>query len=110
MSTRVDGVEPADAGAASGLVNVMQQVGGSLGLAVLVTVFGSASSHAAAHPEAGDTAQQIAHHALVVGADRAFLVATLFLAATMVLIRVAMRPTQSDPVPVATEEAVLVDA
>ena len=37
----LDGVEPRDAGAASGLVNVMQQVGGSLGLAVLVTVFGS---------------------------------------------------------------------
>ena len=32
------GVEPGDAGAASGLVNVMQQVGAALGLAVLVTV------------------------------------------------------------------------
>jgi EmrB/QacA subfamily drug resistance transporter len=106
----LDGVEPADAGAASGLVNVMQQVGGSLGLAVLVTVFGSASSHAAAHPAAGETARQLTHHAFVVGADRAFLVATLFLAATMVLIRVAMRPTRSDPVPVAADAAVLVDA
>ena len=32
--------------AASGLVNVMQQLGGSLGLAVLVTVFGTASTNA----------------------------------------------------------------
>ncbi len=44
------GVAPEDAGAASGLVNVMQQVGGSLGLAVLVTVFGEASRHSLAHP------------------------------------------------------------
>ena len=35
-------VEPQHAGAASGLVNVTQQVGGSLGLALLVTVFGTA--------------------------------------------------------------------
>jgi EmrB/QacA subfamily drug resistance transporter len=108
-TTALDGVEPADAGAASGLVNVMQQVGGSLGLAVLVTVFGSASAHAAAHPAAGETARQIAQHAFVVGADRAFFVATLFLAATLVLIRLVIRPSKPDAVRVA-DAAVLVDA
>jgi predicted MFS family arabinose efflux permease len=35
------GVDPRDAGAASGLVNVAHQIGGSLGLAVLTAVFGS---------------------------------------------------------------------
>jgi EmrB/QacA subfamily drug resistance transporter len=35
----LNGVVPTDAGAASGLINVMQQVGAALGLAVLVTVF-----------------------------------------------------------------------
>ena len=42
-SSGVAGVEPEDAGAASGLVNVAHQLGGSLGLGVLVTVFASAS-------------------------------------------------------------------
>ena len=37
------GVAPEDAGAASGLVNVAHQLGGSLGLGVLVTVFASAA-------------------------------------------------------------------
>ncbi|KUN89114.1 MFS transporter [Streptomyces griseoruber] len=41
--TAVSGVAPHEAGAASGLLNATQQVGGSLGLAILTTVFGSAS-------------------------------------------------------------------
>jgi hypothetical protein len=43
----VSGVEPQDAGAASGILNATQQVGGSLGLSVLVTVFGTASRNEA---------------------------------------------------------------
>ncbi|MET7684184.1 MFS transporter [Streptomyces sp. NPDC005423] len=41
--TAVSGVSQHEAGAASALLNVMQQVGGSLGLSILTTVFGSAS-------------------------------------------------------------------
>ncbi|MER5706166.1 MFS transporter [Streptomyces sp. NPDC002122] len=41
--TAVSGVAPHEAGAASGLLNATQQVGGSLGLSILVTVFGTAS-------------------------------------------------------------------
>ncbi|MCB5180235.1 MFS transporter [Streptomyces antimicrobicus] len=41
--TAVSGVAPHEAGAASGLLNASQQVGGSLGLSILVTVFGTAS-------------------------------------------------------------------
>jgi EmrB/QacA subfamily drug resistance transporter len=89
----LDGVAPEDAGAASGLVNVMQQLGGSLGLAVLVTVFGTASTNAARHVRPGESAAEVARHAFMVGADRAFLVATMFLAATVLLTWFAIRPS-----------------
>ncbi len=72
------GVRPQDAGAASSMVNVMQQVGGTLGLAVLVTVFGSASRHAAAHPPLGATRIEQAHHVLTHGMATSFAVATIF--------------------------------
>jgi MFS family permease len=94
-TTSLDNVDPADAGAASGLVNVMQQVGGSLGLAVLVTVFGTASKHAASHPAPGESATALARHAFVVGADRSFVTATIFLAATLLLVTFAIRPRKA---------------
>ena len=40
----IAGVAAQDAGAASGLVNVTHQLGGSLGLGVLVVVFAAAGS------------------------------------------------------------------
>ncbi|MGI5438163.1 MFS transporter [Streptomyces shenzhenensis] len=46
--TAVSGVAQHEAGAASGLLNATQQVGGSLGLSILTTVFGSASKDEAA--------------------------------------------------------------
>jgi hypothetical protein len=45
--TAVSGVAQHEAGAASGLLNASQQVGGSLGLSILVTVFGTASRNEA---------------------------------------------------------------
>jgi EmrB/QacA subfamily drug resistance transporter len=46
----IAGVPDADAGAASGLVNVFHQVGGCLGIAVMTTVFVSATRHSTAAP------------------------------------------------------------
>ena len=54
-------VEPEIAGAASGLVNVSQQLGAAVGLAVLVTVFNSVAGHAQLIPGATSLA---AVHAL----------------------------------------------
>jgi predicted MFS family arabinose efflux permease len=70
------GVRPEDSGAASSMVNVTQQVGGALGLAVLVTVFGAASRASAGR--AGGTGLASAHEHLVHGMASAFTVATLF--------------------------------
>lgn len=55
--TAVSGVAPREAGAASGLLNASQQVGGSLGLSILVTVFGTASRDEAARRVPAFTAQ-----------------------------------------------------
>jgi EmrB/QacA subfamily drug resistance transporter len=93
------GVNPADSGAASSMVNVMQQVGGSLGLAVLVAVFGTASRDAAAHPLAGLTAIAQQHYALAHGMSAAFGLAALFDVVTLLLIIFLLRGT---PRPAAT--------
>jgi EmrB/QacA subfamily drug resistance transporter len=107
----LNGVAPEDAGAASGLVNVMQQLGGSLGLSVLVTVFGTASTHAARHGSPGESAAEVARHAFMVGADRAFLVAAMLLAATVLLTWFAIRPTAPQATDAqASNDAVTVEA
>ncbi|HUB71161.1 MAG TPA: MFS transporter [Acidimicrobiales bacterium] len=85
-SAALSGVEPRDAGAASGLVNVIQQIGAALGLAVLVTVFDAATGHAqlgtstAATASAGaaSASHALASAALVHGLDEVFRVAALF--------------------------------
>jgi EmrB/QacA subfamily drug resistance transporter len=72
-------VAEADSGVASSLLNVGRQVGGSIGLAVLGTVAWTVIADGArAHVAAARTAARQAayRHALAVGFDRAFLVAS----------------------------------
>jgi EmrB/QacA subfamily drug resistance transporter len=88
------GVPPQDSGAAASMVNVMQQVGGSLGLAILVTVFGSASRAAARHPLPGATAAAQARHALVHGMASSFTTAAIFDAVALLVVIVAIRLRQ----------------
>jgi hypothetical protein len=90
-SAALAGVAPQDAGAASGLVNVTQQLGGALGVAVLVTVFGSASKHAAAQPANGASPAAFADRVFVYAADRAFIAGALFLAGALVLVAATVR-------------------
>ena len=95
-TTALDGVQPKDAGAASGLVNVMQQLGGSLGLAILVTVFGAATTSAQKHVDPSLSAADAARHVFVVAADRSFWVATAFLAVTFLVVCFAIRTRRAE--------------
>jgi EmrB/QacA subfamily drug resistance transporter len=76
--TAVSEVRPAEAGAASGVVNAMYQVGGALGLAIVTTLSISHTTSELAH---GATQQ----HALEAGFSRGLLVAALFSVANVFL-------------------------
>ncbi|MGW3498896.1 MFS transporter [Streptomyces sp. NPDC001020] len=88
----LSGVTPEETGAASGLLNVMQQIGGALGLAVMVTVFGSASRGAT--PPAGLDAKGAADFVLTEGVTAAFGWGAGLTALT-ILLTLAMRRTPS---------------
>jgi EmrB/QacA subfamily drug resistance transporter len=87
-------VAPEDAGAASGLINVTQQLGAALGVAALVTVFGSVTRHAqlsGASAAATGAAARGVQAVLVHGIDDAFRVGAVFAVAALTLVAVVIR-------------------
>ena len=93
----VAGVAPEDAGAASGLVNVAHQLGGTLGLGILVTVFASAAPHS------GHVAG-LAH-----GVSASLTAGAVMLALALGIVLAVVRPRAQPPAPVIALEQALAD-
>ena len=101
-------VRNADTGVASSLLNVGQQVGGSIGLAVLGTVAWSAvaasvrsqtvsaAAKAAGHPLTAAAQKQITAHALAVGFSRGFLFSAAIGLLALIIAVTAIRVTRED--------------
>jgi EmrB/QacA subfamily drug resistance transporter len=101
-------VAPEDAGAASGLVNVSQQIGGALGLAVLVTAFEALTNHAQLGGGIATRASSIAHAnaVLVHGLDGVFALSALFSVVALTMVMLWVRPAAEavgEPIAMAEE-------
>ncbi|MDQ1686175.1 MAG: hypothetical protein QOC82_2912 [Frankiaceae bacterium] len=95
----VAGVAREDAGIASAMLNVVQQVGGTIGLSALVTIFGTASRNFAASHGVDVASQAAFTH----GSDMAFRAGAVFSAvgivAALMLIRVRPNDGVAQPAP-----------
>jgi hypothetical protein len=108
LQVQVSGVPPRETGAASSLLNVTQQVGGSLGLSILVTAFATASRNQATRlvgqflaitpPEAqsqfrqtGQLPAPYADQVLAHGISSAFRLAVVFAALALAVALVVIR-------------------
>jgi len=100
------GVRPEDSGAASSMVNVTQQVGGALGLAILVTVFGSARKTAARHPLPGAGSIARVHDAVTHAVASSFGTAAIFDLCALAVIVLAVRSLVSGTGPVDQQDHV----
>jgi predicted MFS family arabinose efflux permease len=76
--TVLSGVPGREAGAASGLLQTMQQMGGALGLSILVTAFGTATRAVPPHLLAGAAPAMRADIVFTHGLTSVFLLAAVF--------------------------------
>ena len=103
IATATYGVDPEDSGVASAMVNTMQQVGGSVGTALLSSIFASAvSAYATGRPDT----PQVLSAAAVHGYTVAFWVAAGVFAAGAVIIGTLMRNVGLKPEPRGHAEAI----
>jgi sugar phosphate permease len=86
----IHGVADRDAGAASGLVNTAHQLGGTLGIGILITVFSAAGNGAA--------------NQLAEGVPAALTASAVLIALALAVVVTTMRP-QGEPVGIAEAEA-----
>jgi EmrB/QacA subfamily drug resistance transporter len=105
-STALIGVAPRDAGVASAMVNTTQQVGGSLGTALLNTIAASATAtYLVAHHSAPALAAGVVH-----GYTTAFSVSAALVAAAAISAICLIRTTGHKVVPVVPAEPVSAEA
>jgi EmrB/QacA subfamily drug resistance transporter len=96
------GVRPAELGIASAVLNTAQQVGGTLGLAILVTIAADATKnalHAASVPRASRQARDAALAASLHGYTTAFVVGACIALAAFLVALIAVRPPASSASP-----------
>jgi EmrB/QacA subfamily drug resistance transporter len=94
FATGTLGVQPTDAGVAAAVVNTAQQIGGSIGTALLSTIFaGTLAGYLAGHPGATRSPADAAVHAYTVGftAGAVIFAAGLLLALVLLPSRHAVR-------------------
>ncbi|MEY9848603.1 MFS transporter [Streptacidiphilus sp. MAP5-3] len=100
MLTAVSGVAPHETGAATGLLNTMQQVGGSLGLAILVTVFATASRDETKAQLPHPNSNEVFVHGMTSAFEAAIAFTVLALAMAVFVVRPA-RASRGPATPVA---------
>ncbi|SNQ48333.1 Drug resistance transporter, EmrB/QacA subfamily [Frankia canadensis] len=92
------GLPPQATGSASGLLQCLQQVGSTMGVAVLTTVYGTSLRDSAAHPVPGLSPAAQLRHAWAEGIASAMYVPAALAAAAVVLAVVVIRdPARSAP-------------
>ncbi|MFF8910689.1 MFS transporter [Streptomyces olivaceoviridis] len=92
--TILAGVSPQESGAAAGLLQAMQFVGGTIGLSVLVTVFGATAKHVAANPPSGATAHNLGDYVLADGISKAYVAGVAFTACTLIVAALVVKATK----------------